>query len=159
MNRVSFSPLYRSAAGFDRMASLLNGVGRSELNAQGFPAYDIEALTDNRYEVTLALPGYARSDLDLQVDNGVLTVTGRAEDEQGHATEARRFLHNGINKQGFQRRFNLAEHVDVVDARLRDGLLVIELVREIPEAMKPKSINIQVDTALPEQAPADSEAA
>lgn len=139
MNRIDFSPLYRSTIGFDRFASLLDASLRGDQQDQDYPPYDIEVLEEGRYQITLAVAGYERSELDIQTEKGVLTIAGnKAEREQ-----ERQFLHRGIAGRRFERRFNLADHVEVVDARLLNGLLTIELVKEIPEAMKPRTIAIQ----------------
>ncbi|WP_461482559.1 Hsp20 family protein [Porticoccus sp.] len=107
--------------------------------------YDIEVIDENRYAITLAVAGFARNELDIQMAKGVLTVRGRKD----AAKSDRRFLHQGIARRAFARKFNLADHIEVTDASLRNGLLVISLVRKIPEAMKPKTIAIgEADVAL-----------
>lgn len=137
MNTIDFTPLYRNSVGFDRMASLLDAAFRSDASGSGYPPYNIESLDDARYAITLAVAGFTRSELDIHVEGGVLTVSGRKADE-----EERRFLHRGIANRAFERKFNLAEHVEVTGADLENGLLTISLVKEIPEAMKPRRISI-----------------
>lgn len=155
MNRINLSPLYRSTIGFDRLASLLDVSTRSDKTVSSYPAYDIEVVDENRYEITLAVAGFERSDLDIEVEKGVLTVKGSRPQEGAD----KQFLYRGIGNQTFERRFNLADHIEVADARLRNGLLTIELVKEVPEAMKPKSIPIQVAETAIEHKGEDSSAA
>lgn len=138
MTRIDFSPLYRSSVGFDRMASLLDSALNVESQSGGYPPYNIEVVDENRYAVTLAVAGFEESELDIQVERGVLTVRGKKTPEAGE----KRFLHQGIAYRAFERKFNLADHVEIVNADLRNGLLSISLVREIPEAHKPKKIAI-----------------
>lgn len=137
MTTLDLSPLYRSSVGFDRFGSLLNSA-LQEKNSAGYPPYNIEALDENQYAITLAVAGFKQAELDIQTENGALTVRGNKE----HDSNTSNFLHKGIAQRSFERKFNLADHVEVVNANLADGLLSIELVREIPEAMKPKSITI-----------------
>ena len=142
MRHVDFAPLYRSTVGFDRLFSLLD----SQLvpdNSQSYPPYNIERTGENAYRVTLAVAGFDENELSIEARENVLTVTGdKAEnkDETGFET-----LYRGIAGRAFERRFQLAEYVEVKGATLRNGLLYIDLVRVIPEAMKPRKIAI--DTA------------
>ncbi len=138
MTTIDLSPLYRSSIGFDRMASLLDNAMRSQKTAVGFPPYDIEANGDDRYAITLAVAGFEEKELDIQVENGVLRVRGKKDDE----AEEKTYLYRGIANRSFERKFNLADHVEVRGAELKNGLLIISLVKEIPEAMKPRSISI-----------------
>jgi len=137
MTTLDLTPLYRSSVGFDRFGSLLDAA-LQEKNSAGYPPYNIEALDENQYAITLAVAGFKESELDIQTENGVLTVRGNKEG----SNSTQNFLHRGIAQRSFERKFNLADHVEVVNANLADGLLNIELVREIPDAMKPKSISI-----------------
>ena len=138
MNTIDLSPLYRNSIGFDRMASLLDNALRTESASPGYPPYNIEVLEENRYAISLAIAGFAESDLDITVEKGVLTVCGgkRTEDAE------RKYLHQGIANRAFERKFNLADHIEVTAADLSNGLLTISLVKEVPEAMKPKTISI-----------------
>ena len=138
MTTIDLSPLYRSSIGFDRMGSLLDSALRSQNSAAGFPPYDIESTGDDRYAITLAVAGFEESELDIQVENGVLRVRGKKAD----AGEDRTYLYRGIANRSFERKFNLADHIEVSGAELKNGLLMISLVKEIPEAMKPRSIAI-----------------
>jgi molecular chaperone IbpA len=141
MNNIDFTPLYRSTIGFDRLASMLDNAMRSEVSPGGYPPYNIEVLEDDHYSITLAVAGFEKDDVDIDVEKGVLTVRGRkGEDKQ------RNYLYQGIANRAFERKFNLADYVEVTGARLNHGLLTIELVKEIPEAMKPKKIAIQQGT-------------
>ena len=145
MTRIDLTPLYRSSIGFDRMGSLLDTALRSEKTSGGYPPYDIEARGDDQYAITLAVAGFEQGELDIQVEKGVLTVRGKkAEDDS-----ERNYLYQGIANRAFERKFNLADHVKVSAADMSNGLLTISLVREIPEAMKPKTIAInQPDNVL-----------
>jgi molecular chaperone IbpA len=137
MTRVDLTPLYRSSIGFDHFGSLLDAAFQAEKNTSGYPPYNIEVLEENSYAITLAVAGFKEADLTLETENGVLTIRGSQSQD-----EKRTYLHQGIARRSFERKFNLADHVKVTNASLADGLLSIELVREIPEAMKPKSISI-----------------
>ena len=147
MTTIDLSPLYRSSIGFDRMGSLLDSALRSQKAAVGFPPYDIEATGENRYAITLAVAGFDESELEIQVENGVLRVRGKKADD----TEDKTYLYRGIANRSFERKFNLADHVEVSGADLKNGLLTVSLVREIPEAMKPRSITINQGATLEHQ--------
>ena len=144
MTTIDLSPLYRSSIGFDRMASLLDNAMRSQKASVGFPPYDIEATGENRYAITLAVAGFEDSELDIQVENGVLRVRGKKAEE----SDEKSYLYRGIANRSFERKFNLADHVQVDGADLKNGLLTIKLVKEIPEAMKPRSISINQGATL-----------
>ena len=147
MTTLDLTPLYRSSVGFDRFGALLDAAFQTEKNAAGYPPYNIEALDDNQYAVTLAVAGFKESELDIQTENGVLTIRGKKDNEAAN----KNYLHRGIAQRSFERKFNLADHVEVVNAQLEDGILGIELVKEVPEAMKPKSIAINNKAAAIEQ--------
>ncbi|MCL4112408.1 UNVERIFIED_CONTAM: hypothetical protein GTU68_007246 [Idotea baltica] len=142
MNTIDLTPLYRSSIGYDRFGSLLDSALRSEQSA-GYPPYNIEVVDENKYAITLALAGFDESDIDIQTEKGVLTVKGKKESVQ----DEKQFLHQGIANRSFERKFNLADHVEVQGANLDKGLLTINLLREIPEAMKPKTIQINTSPA------------
>ena len=139
MNTIDLTPLYRSSIGFDRMGSLLDNALRSQKAGVGFPPYDIETTGEDRYAITLAVAGFEEDELDIQVENGVLSVRGKKADEG----EDKSYLYRGIANRSFERKFNLADHIEVRNASLKNGLLAICLVKEVPEAMKPRSIAIQ----------------
>lgn len=143
MNTIDLSPLYRSTIGFDRLGALLDTALRADQSSAGYPPYNIEAVGENRYAITLAVAGFEENELDIQVERGVLTVRGKKSDEG----KERKYLHQGIATRAFERKFSLADHVEVTGAQLTNGLLNISLVREIPEAMKPKTIAINSGTS------------
>ncbi|MGL6160251.1 Hsp20 family protein [Microbulbifer sp.] len=157
MRNLDFSPLYRTAIGFDRMANLLDALTTSEQNQPAYPPYNIELTGEDSYRITMAVAGFEQSELDIQVEQNRLAVSGKKPAE----SEQRNFLHRGIAARNFERRFQLADHVKVTDASLANGLLHIELVREIPEAMKPRKIAISESNLLQADKAhkADSEAA
>ena len=141
MNRIDLTPLYRSSVGYDRFGSLLDAAFQTEKTSNGYPPYNIEVVEENNYAITIAVAGFKESELNIQVENGVLTVQGKKEALEKAPT----LLHQGIANRSFERKFNLADHIEVVDAKLADGLLSVSLVKEVPEAMKPKSIAINAD--------------
>ena len=138
MTRFDFSPLYRTTVGFDHLSSLLDAVSRNENTGSDYPPYNIELLGKDSYRITMAVAGFAENDLSIQVESEELTIRGRKPEDK----EKRKFLHRGIGARNFERRFRLAEHVKVNGASIANGLLHIDLVREIPAAMLPKSIPI-----------------
>ncbi|MEO1040261.1 MAG: Hsp20 family protein [Pseudomonadota bacterium] len=143
MRTVDFTPLYRTIVGFDRLADMMDSAAKLEPGA-GYPPYNIEQLGENEYRIELAVAGFSSEDLDVEVQENVLTVTGRRE--RGEDEVERSFLHRGIAERSFERRFHLADNVLVQDAELRDGLLAIRLEREIPEAKRPRQISINGET-------------
>jgi len=148
MTTFDLSPLYRSSVGFDSLSTLLDSAFQTEKSSAGYPPYNIEAVEENQYVVTLAIAGFKESEIDIQTENGVLTIRGNKAAENAD----KNFLHKGIAQRSFERKFNLADHVEVTGAQLEDGLLTVELVKEIPEAMKPKNITInKVQTKSIEQ--------
>ena len=145
MHRFDLSPLYRSTIGFDRLFSMLDQAGGTE-SAPGYPPYNIERSDENAYRISIAVAGFSEAELSIEARENVLTVRG---DKKPQAeTVATQILHQGIASRGFERRFQLADHVHVTAATLANGLLHIELVREVPEAKKPRVIPIsQVGSA------------
>ena len=141
MNRLDFTPYRRSTVGFDRLFDLLENNARTA-GGDNYPPFNIERRGDDAYRITLAVAGFRAEDLDITAQQNLLVVRGRKRDE---AVEGE-MLHIGIANRGFERRFELADYVRVSDADLADGLLVIDLVREVPEAMKPKKIAIGGNT-------------
>jgi len=139
MRTVDFTPLYRTIVGFDRLADMIDTAAKQEPGA-GYPPYNIEQLSEHEYRIELAVAGFAEDDLDLQVQENVLTVAGKRQ--AGEEGDARNYLHRGIAERSFERRFHLADNVHVRDAELKNGLLAIALEREIPEAKKPRQIAI-----------------
>lgn len=140
MRHVDFSPLYRSTVGFDRLFTMLDSLGQPETNGQTYPPYNIERTGENAYRITMAVAGFAEDDLSIEAKANVLKVAGaKSEDSQD---EDREYLHRGIASRAFERRFQLADYVEVTGAHLENGLLHIDLEREIPESMKPRKIEI-----------------
>ena len=137
MRTVDFSPLYRSAVGFDRLAGLLEAAAKAE-SAGGYPPYNIESVGDQAYRVDIAVAGFKPEELDVQVKENLLTVTGKTAAND----EGKRYLHRGLAERNFERRFQLADYVVVTDAQLADGLLTIALERQLPEALKARRIAI-----------------
>ena len=137
MRTVDFSPLYRSVVGFDRLASLLEAAS-TETSQAGYPPYNIERVDENSYRIEIAVAGFRPEELNVKVKKTLLPVQGR----KAANDETRRYLHRGLAERNFERRFQLADYVIVTDANLADGLLSISLKRELPEALKPRRIEI-----------------
>ena len=139
MTTIDLTPLYRSTIGFDRFGSLLNAALGAEKSASaGYPPYNIEVVGEDRYDITVAVAGFEDDELDIQVENSVLTISGK----QKSPDNERNYLHEGIARRSFERKFTLADHVEITAAELRNGLLKLNLVRNVPEAMKPRKIAI-----------------
>jgi len=136
MRTFDLTPLYRSTVGFDRIFDLLDTMGKAETG--GYPPYNIERTGDDDYCITLAVAGFAENDIDVELRENTLTITGK----RAMGDENRTFLHQGIAGRAFERQFQLAEHVKVAGASLVNGLLNLDLQREIPEAKKPRKIAI-----------------
>ncbi len=139
MRNVDYSPLYRSTVGFDRLFSLLDSLGQPDQSAPSYPPYNIERTGENSYRITMAIAGFSENDLSIEAKQNVLTVKGEQHPDEDETIEV---LFRGIASRAFERRFQLADHVEVRNAQLENGLLHIELVREIPEAMKARKIAI-----------------
>lgn len=150
---LDFAPLYRSSVGFDRVLSLLETAGRTQ-SPENYPPYDILKTGDNAYRISMAVAGFAQEDLNILAQPNLLVVTGEIPGND-HGD----FLHRGIANRAFTRRFELADHVRVTGASLAMGLLNIELERDIPEAMKPRRIEIATPTVSQRPATADKKAA
>ena len=151
--RLDLTPYRRSTIGFDRLFDMLETNARGA-TSENYPPFNLERLAEDRYRITLAVAGFAREEIEITAQQNLLLVAGK-KDDKAQANAA--FLHLGIANRSFERRFELADFVFVDDARLNDGLLVIDLVREVPEAMKPKSIAIKTGAPLAavDNAPAD----
>lgn len=150
---IDFTPLFRTAIGFDRLANTLESAYRSD--AGGYPPYNIELTGENAYRITMAVAGFSQDELDIEVRDNILKVSGarKADGEQ------RQYLHRGIANRSFERSYQLADYVRVEGAKLENGLLHVDLVREIPEAMKPRRISITAAEAEQPAIEADSAAA
>ena len=138
MRGLDFSPYRRSTVGFDRLFDYLENASRAEQD--NYPPFDIEKLSDDCYRITLAVAGFKREDIDITAQQNVLVVTGRKNEESEQ--KGSDYIYRGIANRSFERRFALADHIQVRGADMKDGLLAIELKREIPEAMKPRKIDI-----------------
>ena len=133
--RYDWTPLWRSTIGFDRLFNVLDEVQRTA--EESFPPYNIERLDENRFQISVALAGFTADEVALTTEQNVLTLEGRKSEK-----DDKTFLHRGISTRSFKRQFTLADHVEVKGARFENGLLIVELQREIPEAMKPRRIAI-----------------
>jgi molecular chaperone IbpA len=149
MRTFDLSPLYRSTVGFDRIFSVLDSLGNVDGTAPTYPPYNIERTGENAYRVTMAVAGFGENDISIETKENTLTVKGEKKAEsEGKESE---FLYRGIASRAFERRFQLADHVEVKGASLENGLLHVDLVREIPEAMKPRTIAIGKAAPKPHQ--------
>ena len=138
MNTIDLSPLYCSSVGFDTLASMLNSNLATDNTTSGFPPYNIEVLDDNLYTITLAVAGFDETELDIQTERSMLTVSGDKTKDKSDT----KFLYKGIPNQTFKLKFALSNYVEVTEASLQNGLLSIHLVKQIPEELKPKMISI-----------------
>ncbi len=151
MTTLDFSPLFRSTVGFDRLSRLLETGMLNEQAAAAYPPYNIVKVSDDEYRITMAVAGFTDEDIEIVSQENQLTVQGRIQSKNTGADQGVTYLHRGIAERAFERRFQLADHIKVTDADLSNGLLTIALVREVPEAMKPRRIEIKsaaVETAL-----------
>jgi molecular chaperone IbpA len=138
MRHFDLTPLYRSTIGFDRLGSMLDTLSSFEGEAPSYPPYNIERVGENDYRISMAVAGFSESDLEIEVRENTLSIHGEKRTEQESST----FLHRGIASRSFERRFELADYVVVKGASLENGLLHVDLARELPEAMKPRTIEI-----------------
>ena len=143
MRTLDLTPLMRATVGFDRMTSLLDAATRLDDSALSYPPYNIEKTGEDAYRIVMAVAGFGEDEIDVTVKENTLLVTGKKDKpETGEGT----YLYRGIATRAFERRFDLADHIRVTGARLENGLLFVELVREVPEAMKPRTIKIESRT-------------
>lgn len=138
MRNVDLAPLYRASVGFDRMADLMDRVLAADVSASTYPPYNIEKTGENSYRISIAVAGFAADDLSVEMRDGTVIVAARKADVE----DSRTFLHRGIATRAFERKFTLADHVRIEGASHLDGMLHVDLVREIPEALKPRRIAI-----------------
>lgn len=139
MRNVDLSPLYRSFIGFDHLASLLDSANRNDKSA-GYPPYNIESVAEDQYRITMAVAGFFENELEIQSEHNTLIVKGiKASAEK---SEAKKYLYQGIAERNFERRFQLGDYIKVIDAQMENGLLHINLEREVPDALKPRTISI-----------------
>ena len=144
MRHFDLTPLYRSTVGFDRLATVLDQVMSAEAGQNGYPPYNIEKTGEDAYRITIAVAGFSADELNIESREGQLIVTGR----KAEAEEKAGYLHRGIATRAFERRFQLADHVRAQAATTENGLLHIDLVREVPEALKPRRIEIAAKAAI-----------
>lgn len=146
MHTIDFSPLFRHSVGFDRMQRLLDSASRHDSSTQAYPPYNIETRGENDYRITMAVAGFSPEELDVTVTENTLVVSGRHAEE----TEDTEFLHQGIARRAFERRFDLADTIKVTGSHLDNGLLHVSLVREVPEEKKPRQIAIKTASGVKE---------
>ena len=142
MRNFDFSPLFRNTVGFDRIPHLMETLANEASNS--YPPYNIESSGEDEYRITMAVAGFSEADIEIMAQDSQLLIAGRIRREE---KDGRRFLHRGIAERAFERRFNLAEHVVVKNAHLENGLLHVDLMREVPEEKKPRKIAIAVGSA------------
>lgn len=145
MRNFDLAPLYRSTVGFDRFANMLDTVLSADVNQASYPPYNIEKTDEDTYRITLAVAGFAENELSIEAREGQLTISGRKVETD--TEDEARFLHRGIGKRAFDRKFQLADHVRATGAVMENGLLHVDLVREVPEALKPRMIDIATPKA------------
>src|ERR1700747_67845 len=156
MDRFDFSPLFRSTIGFDRLTQLVDAATRVDSASLAYPPYNIEKTDEDAYRLTMAVAGFSPAELDITVQENTLLVTGKGaqkEDENGG------YLHRGIARRSFERRFSLADHMKVVGASLDNGMLSVDVVHEVPEAAKPRTIKIGTTVATVQPQVTDQKAA
>jgi molecular chaperone IbpA len=152
MRHFDFSPLYRSTVGFDRLFTMLDSLGQPD-NGQSYPPYNIERTGDDAYRISMAVAGFSEGDIEIESHRNVLTVKGERKEENGNGGEV---IYRGIAARAFERRFQLADHVEVTGANLKNGLLHIDLKRNVPEEMKPRKIAIAAAPAVSKQIEANA---
>ena len=140
MNTFSLTPLFRHSVGFDRLDNMLTRVFDNEKNSPSYPPYNIEKVNDDQYRITMAIAGFKLDDVKIMVHGDLLSVNG--EHKKVANDDEITYLYKGIANRSFNRKFNLADHVKVVSAKMEDGILKIELIREVPDEAKPRSIEI-----------------
>jgi molecular chaperone IbpA len=145
MSDFDFSPLFRSTIGFDRLMRLADAATRVDSNST-YPPYNIEATGENAYRLTMAVAGFGPDEVDVVVKENDLSVTGKSKQDEDHA----KYLHRGIARRAFERHFQLADHIKVAGASLVNGMLNVELVRDVPEAAKPRKITISAGETQPQ---------
>ncbi|MEM9349807.1 MAG: Hsp20 family protein [Pseudomonadota bacterium] len=144
MRNLDFAPLYRATVGFDQIADLMDRVLTNDAGAQSYPPYNIEKTADDAYRISIAVAGFTSDELDVEVKENALHIAAKKAEDAGE----RKYLHRGIATRAFSRRFHLADHVKVTGAAHENGMLHIELVREVPEALKPRKIEIGQSKAI-----------
>ncbi len=145
MRNFDFSPLYRTSIGFDRLANIMDTVTRADTGGSSYPPYNIEKTGDDSYRISIAVAGFAEDELNIEARDGQLVISGKKADTEDEV----QYLHRGIANRAFEKRFQLADHVRATDATTENGLLHVDLVREVPEALKPR--RIEIATGAPQQ--------
>ncbi|MFK8011740.1 MAG: Hsp20 family protein [Marinicellaceae bacterium] len=145
---LDLTPLFRTSVGFDRMAQMMNQAHRIDRSNASYPPYNIETLDENKYQITLALAGFSQNDLEITSEENTLVIRGKTNNDV-----ERKYLHRGIATRSFERKFQLADHVKVTTAEMENGLLHVQLMKEVPEAMKPRKIEINKDSKILEDRP------
>ena len=140
MRTYDFAPLYRSTVGFDRLASMLDRAMSVDVNTNGYPPYNIEKTDENDYRISVAVAGFSDDELSIEMREGQLVIS--AKKAEAETTDDVTYLHRGIASRTFEKRFHLADHVRAVGATTENGILHVDLVREVPEALKPRRIEI-----------------
>ena len=140
MRTYDFTPLFRSTVGFDRWSNVFDAALRDEDSASGYPPYNIEKTDDDKYQIKMAVAGFGENDIEITAQENLLVITGKLGEPREAGTT---YLHRGIATRAFVRRFNLADHVKIVGATMADGVLQVDLERELPEAMKPRRIAVE----------------
>ncbi|MFO0390087.1 MAG: Hsp20 family protein [Alphaproteobacteria bacterium] len=146
MHAYDLSPLFRSTVGFDHLSRMIDTAFKADERTLSYPPYNIAKLSDDEYEITMAVAGFKQSDLNVVAQQNMLVISGNATEKE--EKEGKNYLHKGIANRSFERKFSLADHVKVIDAGLENGLLTLRLQREIPEESKPKVININSGNLL-----------
>ena len=148
MRTIDFSPLFRHSVGFERMERMLDAVSRMDDSSTSYPPYNIEVKGDDAYRITMAVAGFGEEDLEVMVKESTLTVTGKTQQAESDV----KYLHRGIAGRAFERRFQLADHIKVVGADLVNGMLHVDLAREVPEELKPRKIAFGAAKSLEQKA-------
>jgi molecular chaperone IbpA len=145
---LDLTPLFRTSVGYDRMAQMMNQANRNDQQNAAYPPYNIETLEENHYQITLALAGFTQDDVQITSEQNVLVVRGKTNNDV-----ERKYLHRGIATRSFERKFQLADHVKVTTAAMENGLLHVRLMKEVPETMKPRTIEINTAEKVIEDKP------
>ncbi len=151
MTKLDFAPLYRSTVGFDHVASLLDSIS-TERSQQSYPPYNIQRMDEDGYEITMAVAGFSEDDIDISLENDLLTISGQKSIDE----KDKNYLYRGIAERDFKRQFRLDKYIKVIRASLENGLLYVALQREIPDSMKPRKIPINESNTLKQVLHADS---
>ncbi len=157
MRNYDFAPLYRSTVGFDRLANMLDRATSVDVNANGYPPYNIEKSGDDKYRISIAVAGFSDDELAIEMRDGQLVISAKKADAEDAAEVT--YLHRGIAARSFEKRFQLADHVRAVGAETKDGILHVDMLREVPEALKPRRIEIATSGKIIEAKPSAKKAA